>query len=90
VVPIWFEDAPPGLFDESRRVGGITFDPKGDVPSQVDTICVPSASVLRHRANALGGAGRPSSGRYATDYPAEAVPVPGGAGPLARRTSASL
>jgi hypothetical protein len=51
---------------------------------------VPSASVLRHRANALGGAGRPSSGRYATDYLAEAVPVPGGAGPLARRTSASL
>jgi hypothetical protein len=26
VVPVWFSDAPPGMFDESRRVGGLTLD----------------------------------------------------------------
>jgi hypothetical protein len=26
VIPIWFSDAPVGMFDESRRVGGVTFD----------------------------------------------------------------
>jgi hypothetical protein len=26
VIPIWFSDAPIGMFDESRRVGGVTFD----------------------------------------------------------------
>ena len=26
VVPVWFADAPVGTFDESRRVGGFTFD----------------------------------------------------------------
>ena len=51
---------------------------------------VPSAIVLRRRAKALGGAGRPSGTGHGTDYPTEAFPVPGGAGPLARRTSASL
>lgn len=35
VVPIWYSDAPAGLFDESRRVGGLTFDPAGDLGSQV-------------------------------------------------------
>ena len=26
VVPVWFSDAPPGMFDESRRLGGLTID----------------------------------------------------------------
>jgi hypothetical protein len=26
VIPIWFADAPPGMFDETRKYGGITFD----------------------------------------------------------------
>lgn len=38
VIPIWFPDAPPGVFDESARVGGLTFDPTGDVDSQVGQI----------------------------------------------------
>lgn len=26
IIPIWFSDAPPNMFDEIRRVGGFTFD----------------------------------------------------------------
>ena len=39
VIPIWFSDAPPGVFDESARVGGLTFDVGGDQASQVASIC---------------------------------------------------
>lgn len=35
VVPIWYADAAAGIFDESRRVGGMTFDPSGDFSNQV-------------------------------------------------------
>jgi hypothetical protein len=35
VVPVWFTTAPPGMFDESTRVGGIMFDPNGDVTAQL-------------------------------------------------------
>src|SRR5206468_3156751 len=38
VVPVWFTTAPPGLFDETVRVGGVTFDPNGDVDAQLRTI----------------------------------------------------
>lgn len=38
VVPVWFTTAPPGLFDESVRVGGVTFDPDGDVEDQLHSI----------------------------------------------------
>lgn len=30
VIPIWFKDCPVGLFDETRNVGGLTFDPSLD------------------------------------------------------------
>jgi hypothetical protein len=39
VVPIWFSDAPPGAFDESGRVGGITYDVAKDSAPQVAIIC---------------------------------------------------
>jgi hypothetical protein len=39
VIPIWFTDAPPGMFDESTRLGGFTFDPAGDVDAQIAEIC---------------------------------------------------
>jgi len=39
VIPIWFSDAPPGVFDESSRVGGITFDVGHDPGSQMSAIC---------------------------------------------------
>lgn len=38
VIPIWFADAPPGIFDESRQVGGIDFDRQKDVAVQIAAI----------------------------------------------------
>jgi hypothetical protein len=38
VIPIWFVTAPPGIFDESSRVGGYSFDPDGDIPVQIKEI----------------------------------------------------
>ncbi len=38
VVPIWFADAQPGMFDESRRVGGLSIDRAGDVPAQIEDL----------------------------------------------------
>lgn len=38
VIPIWYSDTSPGLFDESRRVGGMTFDPSGDLALQAQSI----------------------------------------------------
>ena len=38
VIPVWFTNAPPGMFDESSRYGGITFDPTGDVDAQIQEI----------------------------------------------------
>lgn len=38
VIPIWFKDAAPGIFDESARVGGFMFDPDEDLEKQVASI----------------------------------------------------
>jgi hypothetical protein len=38
VVPIWFSDAPPGMFDETVRYGGVTFDRTKDVAPQIQNI----------------------------------------------------
>lgn len=38
VIPVWYADAPPGIFDESRRVGGLVFDPSQDLEAQVTGI----------------------------------------------------
>lgn len=38
VIPIWFSDAMPGMFDESRRVGGMTYEPAGDLVEQASAI----------------------------------------------------
>jgi hypothetical protein len=35
VIPIWFDTAPPGLFDETARVGGLTFSRSADIENQV-------------------------------------------------------
>jgi hypothetical protein len=35
VIPVWFTTAPPGIFDESARVGGFMFDPNGDADAQL-------------------------------------------------------
>jgi hypothetical protein len=38
VVPVWFSDAPPGMFDEARKFGGIEFDTARPIADQVDAI----------------------------------------------------
>lgn len=35
VIPIWFSDAPPGMFDETARIGGMNFDQTGNVDDQI-------------------------------------------------------
>ena len=38
-IPIWFSDAPPGIFDESSRIGGMTYNVGGDLNTQVAAMC---------------------------------------------------
>jgi hypothetical protein len=38
VIPIWFSNSPPGIFDESTRVGGLTFNPGLDHEEQLQGI----------------------------------------------------
>ena len=38
VIPIWFDDAPPGMFDETTKVGGITFSRSADFDTEVTRI----------------------------------------------------
>lgn len=38
VIPLWYSDSLPGIFDESGKVGGLTFDPKSDFRTQVEQI----------------------------------------------------
>lgn len=38
VIPIWYVDAAPGMFDESKKVGGMSFDPTGNLEAQVHKI----------------------------------------------------
>ncbi len=45
VIPIWYADSPPGLFDETRHKGGQTYDPAADRPAQIENI----VSVLAKR-----------------------------------------
>jgi hypothetical protein len=45
VIPIWFTTAPPGMFDESTRVGGYTYNPALDMDKQVAEI----AELLRKK-----------------------------------------
>lgn len=38
IIPIWYSDNYPGLFDETQKLGGLSFDPKGDISYQADEI----------------------------------------------------
>jgi hypothetical protein len=59
VVPIWFSDVPPSIFDESRRVGGIEFACAEDLNSQVEEIAEQLMRKLRqHREEPLNPAER--------------------------------
>jgi hypothetical protein len=38
VIPIWFADAPPGMFDKTKTVGGETFNVNADINEEVKRI----------------------------------------------------
>ena len=39
VIPVWFSDAPPGMFDETTTVGGMTFNREASPDEEVIRIC---------------------------------------------------
>ena len=50
VIPVWFKDAGYGPFDQSREVGGFTYDPAGDLNSQVEELAdILSKKIATHR-----------------------------------------
>jgi hypothetical protein len=65
VIPVWYTDAAPGMFDESRRVGGMTFDPAGDVSIQIQQIVETLSAKLAED--------RQAESRIADDVPATEV-----------------
>ena len=38
MIPLWFTTSPPGMFDKSSRVGGLSFNPQGEIERQIDEI----------------------------------------------------
>jgi hypothetical protein len=38
VIPVWFANAPPGMFDETGRVGGFTYDPAHPIDAQIEEL----------------------------------------------------
>jgi hypothetical protein len=61
VIPIWFTTAPPGTFDESTRVGGITFNPEKPQEGQLAAI----VELLRKKIAESSFQGQPASGAAA-------------------------
>lgn len=46
VIPIWYQDNPPGIFDESRKYGGLSFDPAGDLSAETAAIASALAQLM--------------------------------------------
>ncbi|MFN4056435.1 MAG: hypothetical protein ACK4GU_16375, partial [Alishewanella aestuarii] len=46
VIPIWYQDNPPGMFDESRKYGGLSFDPAGDLSTETEAIASALAQMM--------------------------------------------
>lgn len=40
IIPIWYSNSTPGLFDETRKYGGITFETDDDADAQAQSICI--------------------------------------------------
>jgi hypothetical protein len=38
IIPVWFSDAPPGIFDSSRTLGGFTLDREKGIPAQLSEL----------------------------------------------------
>lgn len=46
IIPIWFSNSPPGMFDETRKYGGLAFDGAGNMETQVQSIADALAAKL--------------------------------------------
>jgi hypothetical protein len=49
VIPVWFKDAPPGMLDQSRAVGGFTIDRDDDIDRQVQELAELLVNKLEER-----------------------------------------
>ncbi len=50
IIPIWYIDNYPSLFDETRNLGGLNYDPSGDIDEQANNIVeVIVEKLLEHR-----------------------------------------
>lgn len=38
VIPVWFSDSPPSMFDSTREVGGLSFDRDSDFDAQIEEL----------------------------------------------------
>lgn len=56
VIPIWFSDAPAGLFDETRKYGGLSFDVSAPIDTQVQSIVEALAARLAEERQAEANA----------------------------------
>ena len=52
VIPVWFSNAPPSMFDSTRERGGLDFDRHADLDQQIRTL---SATLLAKLAESRGG-----------------------------------
>lgn len=48
VIPIWFTDSDESMFDESKKYGGLSFDPSKDYSTQIDEIVVSLKDRIAH------------------------------------------
>ena len=53
IIPVWFSDAPPGIFDTSRTVGGVTLDRANDIPAQLTELVQTLVQKLREDRGVL-------------------------------------
>ncbi|HME68648.1 MAG TPA: TIR domain-containing protein [Myxococcota bacterium] len=59
VIPIWFSDTPPTMFDQSRKLGGLEYDPHSPLAPQIEQITkvlvkkVEEARLEEHCLNAV-------------------------------------
>jgi hypothetical protein len=58
VIPIWFSNAPVGMFDQSRAVGGLSYDRDKELASQVEYIVGELAKKIADRRILAASAAR--------------------------------
>lgn len=70
VIPIWYSDTHSGLFDETRKYGGLTFDPTAGLQEQVCSIAeVLSKKLEEERSEELRASLQPTQLEIDTTIP---------------------